>query len=137
MPPILASHSKKTNRSLFTLWTWRKKFLPNREKLIKWHFLHSTHIEKLVNNNWGIFTKYIKYTFWGVLKILTCKERIWGDMNSILDIKGCCVLFMHNYLYYVMDSFMLFLDMVSLLVLHFPLEVILGGPLMKLCLNED
>ena len=44
---------------------------------------------------------------------------------------------MDNYLCYVGDPIMIFLDIVTLLVLCFSPEVILGGPLMKLCLNED
>lgn len=44
---------------------------------------------------------------------------------------------MDNYLCYVGDLIMIFYDIVTLLVLCFPPEVILGGPLMKLCLNED
>ena len=57
--------------------------------------------------------------------------------TDTLDIKNCFVLVMDNYLCHVRDSIMIFLDVVTLLVLHFSPEVILGGPLMKLCLNED
>lgn len=51
--------------------------------------------------------------------------------------KGCFVLVMGNYLCHVIDSIMIHLGVVTFLVLHFSPEVILGGPLMKLCLNED
>lgn len=56
---------------------------------------------------------------------------------DILNIRNCFVLVMNNYLCHDIDSIMTFLEILTLLVLHFPPEVILGGPLMKLCLNED
>lgn len=62
------------------------------------------------------------------------RERNRAD---ILNIEDCFVWVMDNYLCHVIDSIMIFLDIVTLLVLHFSPEVILGGPLMKLCLNGD
>ena len=56
---------------------------------------------------------------------------------GILNIRDCFILVMNNYLCHVTDSIMIVLDIVTLLVLHFLPEVILGGPLMKLCLNDD